>query len=150
MNECCATSIGDEQLCPSCGTAGALVGAASVQAHRPDAARVDWWYCPNISCHVVFFAEGETITVDVVVTQVGSKATDKPTPVCFCFAHTSADIAADLAVDGTSTISADIRAAVAAGSCACEHLNPSGKCCLPDIHRAVVAARGATHLSDAG
>lgn len=149
MNECCATSIGDERRCPTCGAAGAPVGAASVQAHRPDAATVDWWYCPNLSCHVVFFADAETITDNVVVTQVGLKATDKPTPVCFCFAHTAADIAADLAENGTSTISADIRAAVAAGSCACEHLNPSGKCCLPDIHRVVVAARRTNNLFNA-
>lgn len=150
MNECCATSIRDELLCPTCGAVGAPVGAAVVRAHRPGAATVDSWYCPNISCHVVFYTDSETITDDDVATQVGVKATEKPTPICFCFAHTSADIAADLAAHGTSTISADIRAAVAAGSCACEHLNPSGKCCLPEIHRAVAAARRATHISDAG
>ena len=149
MNECCAPSTGNEHLCPTCAAAGASVGAASVQAHRPDAATGDWWYCPNVLCHVVFFADGETITDSSVVTQVGLKATDKPTPVCFCFAHTAADIAADLAAHGTSTISADVRAAVAAGSCSCEHLNPSGKCCLPAIHRVVVAARRANNLSNA-
>lgn len=148
MSECCATSTGVVGLCPTCAARGAPVGAAVVRAHRPDTARVDWWYCPNISCHVVFFADEETITDNDVVTQVGLKATDKPTPVCFCFAHTAADIAADLAAHGTSTISAEIRAAVAAGSCACEHLNPSGKCCLPEIHRVVVAARRTNNLSN--
>jgi len=73
-----------------------------------------------------------------VVTQVGLKATDKPTPVCFCFAHTRAELAENLrARGGVSEVKAEIKAAVADGHCACEHLNPSGKCCLADVHRAL-------------
>ena len=72
-----------------------------------------------------------------VITKVGSKASAKPTPVCYCFAHTADSLARDLEVNGTSTAKTAVKAAVAEGFCACEHLNPSGACCLPDIHRAL-------------
>ena len=86
----------------------------------------------------MFFLDDSVVDQDVVVTRVGLKATDKPIPVCFCFAHTIGDLAADLREhDGRSTIKSAVKAAVAAGHCACEHLNPTGTCCLVDIHRAV-------------
>jgi hypothetical protein len=95
-----------------------------------------WQYCPTAGCRVVYFLGEATVEADAVVTQVGSKATDRPTPVCFCFAHTADDLIADAdAHDGISTIKAEIKHAVADGHCACEHLNPSTKCCLADIHR---------------
>jgi hypothetical protein len=113
-----------------------------VLAHRPDATAGDWHHCSTESCHVVFFLDDDTVPEDELVARVGAKATHKPIPVCYCFAHTSADIAADLvAHHGASTISTDVRAAVAAKACACEHLNPKRKCCLPDIHRLAAAAR---------
>jgi hypothetical protein len=80
------------------------------------------------------------VEVDSVRTQVGRKATAETTPVCFCFAHTADDLADDLAGnDGVSTIKASIKAAVTAGECACEHLNPSGQCCLADVHRTLTS-----------
>lgn len=142
MDDCCANPTGREALCPRCRAAGAFVGPAPVLAHRPDAAAGDWHHCSTESCHVVFFLDDDTVPEDEVVARVGAKATDKPIPVCYCFAHTSADITADLvAHHGASTISSDVRAAVASGTCACQRLNPNGKCCLPDIHRLVSAAR---------
>lgn len=80
-----------------------------------------------------------------VITKVGFKASAKSTPVCYCFAHTVDSLARDLEVNGTSIAKTDIKAAVAEGFCACEHLNPSGTCCLPDIHRVLkdIAGRAA-------
>lgn len=133
---------GGAARCPNCRAAGKRVGGPPVWAHRPSAPAGDWQFCSTTSCPVVFFVGPETVTEDEVITRVGSKASDKPIPVCYCFAHTQADIVADLAAhDGTSTISASVRDAVAAGLCACESLNPTGKCCLPDIHRTVNARR---------
>lgn len=80
-----------------------------------------------------------------MVTRVGRKAADRPTPICFWFAHTADDILADSAAhDGVSAITAEIEQAVANGHCACEHLNPSTKCCLGDIYRTLKAARAGT------
>ena len=90
----------------------------------------------------MFFLGDDVVDDHEVICQVGAKALAKPTPVCFCFAHTAEDIRIDVAThDGSSIIKAEVKAAVADGLCACEHLNPSGVCCLPAIHRAVTAAR---------
>ena len=96
----------------------------------------------------MFFLDTDVVDESEVITQVGGKALAQPIPVCFCFAHTNADIRIDVAAnDGTSTIKAAVKAAVAEGLCACEHLNPSGDCCLPDVHRAV---KDAQHLLQHG
>ena len=142
MSECC-TPIGEGRAtCPRCAVAGPTVGAAPVRAHRPTAASGSWRYCPNPACESVFFLDDDVVDDDEVVCQVGAKARAKPTPVCFCFAHTVDEISADVAGrDGSSAIKEAVKAAVAAGLCACEHLNPSGDCCLPAVHRAVRDAR---------
>lgn len=138
--DCCAVDLSKHWRCPECGTTGHPVGPAPVRPHAPDVVDRPWSYCPNEPCQVVFFIDHETIDDDHVITRVGSKARSKPEPVCFCFAHTAADIAADLAEHGRSIINESVKTAVADGLCACEHLNPSGKCCLPSIRRALQAA----------
>lgn len=85
----------------------------------------------------MFFLDNDMIDDEEVVSQVGRKAGSKPVPVCFCFAHTAAAITADVAEHGRSTIKESVKAAVAGGLCACEHLNPAGTCCLPAIRREV-------------
>ncbi len=136
MSSCCSTADADAQPCPKCGHVGPIVGAAPVRPHLAGAVDGDWQYCANTQCQVIYHLGVDTVDADSVFTQVGLKATDQPTPVCFCFAHTADALAADLvAHDGVSEIKAEIKAAVADSQCACEHLNPSGKCCLSDVHR---------------
>ena len=140
MSGCCAVLVaGDvDARCPRCRQPGAVVGTAPVRAHRAGVVDGPWRYCSNVACPVVFFLDEAVVDQDVVATRVGLKAADKPIPVCFCFAHTIDDLAADLREhDGRSTIKSAVKAAVAAGHCACEHLNPTRTCCLADIHRAV-------------
>lgn len=136
MSSCCSTADAHAQPCPTCGHVGPIVGAAPVRPHLAEAVDGDWQYCANEQCQVIYHWGEHTVDAGSVVTQVGSKATDKTTPVCFCFAHTADALAADVAEhDGVSEIKAEIKAAVAESKCACEHLNPSGKCCLADVHR---------------
>lgn len=124
--------------CTSCGHVGQIVGAAPVRPHLAEAVDGDWQYCANTQCQVIYHLGADIVVADSVVTQVGLKATDQPTPVCFCFAHTAGALSEDLAAhDGVSEIKAEVKAAVADSQCACEHLNPSGKCCLADVHRTV-------------
>ena len=138
VSDCCA-GVGDSgELCPRCARSGPVVGAAPVRPHRGTAATGPWRYCPNLLCPVVFFLHRDVVEVHDVIAQVGDKAQAKPVPVCFCFAHTLADICSDVeAHAGTSAIKAAVKAAVANGLCSCEHLNASGECCLPAVHRAV-------------
>lgn len=141
MSSCCSIPTGSALPCPSCGELGPIVGVASVRPHRPDAAEGPWQHCPIPACPVVYYLDTVTVDTDAVITQVAHKATDRPTPVCFCFAHTADDIIADAAAHhGASTIKAEIKQAVADGHCACEHLNPSTQCCLADIHRTLKTA----------
>ena len=77
----------------------------------------------NASCPVVYFLDYDVIDDGHVVSQVGRKSESKPVPVCFCFGHTAAASAADLAQDGRSTITESVKDAVAGGLCACEHFD---------------------------
>ena len=136
MSSCCSTADADAQPCPRCGHVGPIVGAPPVRPHLAEAVDGDWQYCANEQCQVIYHWGEHIVDAESVVTQVGLKATDKTTPVCFCFAHTADALAADLAEHGgVSEIKAEIKVAVADAQCACEHLNPSGKCCLADVHR---------------
>ena len=136
---CAVPGAGDVNVrCPRCNHSGDVVGAAPVRAHRTGVVDGPWRYCSNVACPVVFFLDDSVVDQNVVVARVGLKATSKPIPVCFCFAHTIDDLAADLRDhDGLSTIKSEVKAAVADGKCACEYLNPTRTCCLADIHRAV-------------
>ncbi len=136
MSSCCSTSEADAKPCPTCGHVGPIVGTAPVRPHLPDAVDGDWQHCANEQCEVVFHLGVATVDSGSVSTQVGLKATDKATPVCFCFSHTADALGEDFAANnGVSEINASIKAAVADSKCACEHLNPSAKCCLADVHR---------------
>ena len=138
MSSCCSTTDTEAQPCPKCDHVGPIVGTAPVSPHLADAADGDWQHCANEDCQVVYHLGEDTVDADSVITQVGLKATDKATPVCFCFAHTAVALGDDLAANnGVSEIKAEITTAVADSQCACEFLNPTGKCCLPDVHRAL-------------
>lgn len=141
--DCCAAPELHDPQCPECATTGKLVGAAPVRPHAPDAVDGPWCFCPNVSCQVVFFLDDDMIDDDDVISQVGRKAGSKPVPVCFCFAHTAAAITADVVQHGRSTIKESVKAAVAGGLCACEHLNPAGACCLPAIRREIKSSSSA-------
>jgi hypothetical protein len=137
-SSCCAIPEGTAFPCPQCGTEGPVVGERPVQPHRPEAVEGGWQFCAEESCPVVYYLEELVLSQGEVRTQVGNKATNMPLPVCFCFSHTSNELVTDReAHDGQSTIKAAIKKAVSEGFCACEHLNPSGQCCLPDVHRAL-------------
>ena len=139
LSSCCSTEqTSSARPCPCCGSTAPVVGAEVVHPHRPDATEGYWQYCATAGCPVVYYLDTDILTFDQLKTQVARKGLDKPTPVCFCFSHTIDDLANNLETNGgASTIKADIKTAVADGFCACEHLNPSGQCCLPDIHRAL-------------
>jgi hypothetical protein len=148
MSSCCSTSAGGAQPCPECGHVGPIVGTAPVRPHLPDAVDGAWQYCANEPCEVIFHLGADTVETDSVSTQVGLKAADKARPVCFCFAHTADALGEDLdANDGVSGIKASIKAAVANSECACEHLNPSGQCCLADAHHTLESIAQPTPVS---
>ena len=99
-----------------------------------------YYFCNDSTCDVVYFAADPTAPIfrrgDLLV-RVGVKEQDDPSQVCYCFGITRNDIQDEIRKTGKSTIAERIRAEVKAGRCACEMKNPSGKCCLGNVMRAV-------------
>ncbi len=99
-----------------------------------------YYFCDASDCEVVYFpldAEAPRFHRDDLVARVGAKETADPIPICYCFGFTRQDIWDEIRSAGKSTVAEQITAEVKAGNCACEVKNPSGKCCLGDVTRAV-------------
>jgi hypothetical protein len=94
----------------------------------------------------VFYLGSDVIDEDEVVARVGEKGRSKPEPVCFCFAVTTFCLATDLETNGVSMIGRAVDRATSEGLCACEHLNPAGVCCLPEIDRRIATIKQFTTL----
>ena len=62
-------------------------------------------------------------------------ATTDPIPLCYCFGFDESNIREEIAQTGTTTVPARISRLIREGLCACDVLNPSGKCCLGEINR---------------
>ena len=75
----------------------------------------------------------------------GDNGRTTPGMLCYCFAFRESDIQRQVAEQGHSDIPTRIAAEIRAGRCACAVKNPSGRCCLGDVYRALddaLAARG--------
>ena len=97
-----------------------------------------YYFCDSSDCELVYFgfdAEAPRFRREDLTVRVGVKEIDDPVPVCYCFGVTRKSILEEIQNTGKSTAAERIRAEVAAGRCACEVRNPSGKCCLGDITR---------------
>ncbi len=53
--------------------------------------------------------------------------------ICYCFGWAKHRIADELEKTGSTKALHDIRFKMKTQGCSCTTLNPSGKCCLPDI-----------------
>ncbi len=54
--------------------------------------------------------------------------------VCYCFLYRRSDLEREIATVGEAQISAPIATEIKTGNCACEVRNPTGRCCLGDVH----------------
>jgi hypothetical protein len=99
-----------------------------------------YYFCDDPACDVVYFSSDPAAPIfrrsDLLV-RVGQKEHIDPIPICYCFGITRMDIWEEIQRTGKSTIADRIKAEVKAGRCACEFKNPSGKCCLGNVMRAV-------------
>lgn len=99
-----------------------------------------YYFCEAPGCDVVYFALDPRAPVfrckDLLV-RVRAKTRGDSIPVCYCFGFTRKDIEGEIADTRRSTVARQIAAEVKAGNCACDVKNPSGKCCLGDVARAV-------------
>ena len=90
-------------------------------------------------CDVVYFSNeaGSYFQKDDLKGRVGLKETESPIPLCYCFGHTAESAREEILTTGRSSVAERITAEVQAGNCSCEIKNPSGKCCLGDVNRAI-------------
>ena len=90
-------------------------------------------------CDVVYFSNeaNSYFHKDDLTVRVGLKETESPIPLCYCFGHTAESVEEEIVARGRSTVPETITEEVQAGNCSCEVKNPSGRCCLGDVNRAI-------------
>lgn len=133
--------------CPKCGSRSKRVDGVTVKSlvrHLRFGSPVAPYYlCATKGCDVVYFSANLDAPVyrhaDLLVS-VGVKQEDDAALVCYCFGVTRGQVREEVRRDGVSSSAARIKAEVKAGRCACELKNPSGKCCLGEVVRAVEEA----------
>lgn len=151
MSECCQVKAPEipaaVMSCPECGRRAKQVDILTVKSlvgHLPFGMEpAQYYFCEAPACDVVYFAsnpQSPAFHRDNLLVRVGVKEKHDPITVCYCFGVTRQDIAEEVQQTGKSTIGERIKAEVKAGNCACEVKNPSGKCCLGDVNRAMQVA----------
>ena len=159
MGSCCKDTAcqaegHDEQsasstACPRCGAVGRPVGDETIQAvlkpgFAASLAASERRFCRTSSCDVLYYGpDGRFVEKSAATVRVGLKEAEDPVPLCYCFNFSFADVQREVAETGGSTIPGRITAEIQAGRCACEVKNPSGACCLGDVHKAVKDAQEA-------
>jgi Zinc binding domain len=121
-------------LCPASRHPGQPVAWRTVAAlaQGPLPPRQDFWLCGDPGCEVVYFgAAGARVTLPEMRVRPGFKRGGEL--LCYCFLILRADLEAEIAATGATTIPERIAARVKAGGCACEVRNPGGKCCLAEV-----------------
>jgi len=148
MSECCSVkpsaTTAAVMFCPECGSRSKKVDAITVKSlvRRLPFGMVpaQYYFCEAPACDVVYFPpnpDAPTFRRGDLLVRVGLKEKHDPIPVCYCFGVARSDIADEIRETGKSTITDRIKAEVKTGNCACEVKNPSGKCCLGEVIRAV-------------
>ena len=143
MSKCCTSGTSKEKFndsksnkkspCPENGKDYIEVPFNTVLHHilypwRLNLEKQRYYFCTDPNCDVVYFSEsGDIIEKDSLRTKIGIKETDPQTLICFCFGVTKRDIAMD------SSIKQYVIEQTKNKTCACDVLNPSGRCCLKDF-----------------
>jgi len=146
-DSCCSASQRPpvSRSCPASDFRGKPVEWLTVAAlaARRVPPRQDFWLCEDSDCDVVYFGEDGTLlgTSDMRVIPSFKGSPSQNDLVCYCFLYSRQDIEDELKASGDTTIFERISAEVKAGNCACEVRNPSGKCCLGDVKRAIQETR---------
>ncbi len=146
-DSCCSTSQKPPatRSCPVSNFRGKPVEWSTVAAlaARRVPPRQAFWLCEDSDCDVVYFGEDGTLlqTSDLRVSPSFKGGPSRNDLVCYCFLYSRQDIEDELRASGDTTIFDRITAEVKAGNCACEVRNPSGKCCLGDVKKAVQETR---------
>jgi hypothetical protein len=157
MAGCCTVPTPEAPpTCPLCGARGRLVPRRTVEAllrpeRRGSMTGARYFFVEGPGCEVVYYAGDGShwFAKEDLVVRVGSKETEPPIPVCYCFEKTEAMVIEDVLAHGRSAIFDEIMAHVRAGECHCDVKNPSGRCCLRAVTRAIQKAQRIARLGSA-
>ncbi len=140
---CCGVESDVTKICPECSKPANTVPETTLKhLLKPTAASAvgsleHFRFCKTPECDVVYF-RGETILrQDDLTVSVGLKKGAVPATVCYCFGWTKEKIAKELKEYGKSSALEDIKVRMGDPGCSCETLNPSGRCCLGDVSKAL-------------
>lgn len=146
MSDCCkvpARAAADDR-CRRCGQRGRRVLRETMESLlKPEAlerlAEEPYYFDRTPECNVVYFSKEAPsyFHKDELTVRVGLKETESPIPLCYCFGHTAESAREEIVTTGRSTVAQRIATEVQVGNCSCEVKNPSGKCCLGDVNRAI-------------
>ena len=146
MSSCCSIPSSDKTLaiCAVCGQTGKAVQRITLEHlllknRASQLLNVDYFFCPTPTCDVVYFSNlsHQYFHKKDVRVRVGIKETSDPIPICYCFGFTREKIFDEIRATGKSTAAAYITNKVKSGECACEIKNPSGRCCLGEVNKAI-------------
>ncbi|GMR23882.1 MAG: copper chaperone Copz family protein [Acidobacteriota bacterium] len=148
MSDCCKVvpepTAATDDRCRRCGEKGRRVLRETMESLlKPEALEhltdEPYYFDRTPECDVVYFSnEAESyFQKDELKVRVGLKETESPIPLCYCFGHTAESAREEIVSTGRSSVAESITAEVQAGNCSCEVKNPSGKCCLGDVNRAI-------------
>jgi len=147
MSDCCklpGPAGAADDRCHRCGEKGRRVLREAMESLlKPKALErlrdVPYFFDRTPWCDVVYFSnEAKSyFQKDDLTVRVGLKETESPVPLCYCFGHTVESAREEIVARGRSTVAKRIAAEVQSGNCSCEVKNPSGKCCLGDVNRAI-------------
>ncbi len=94
-------------------------------------------FCKTPDCDVIYFQEETILRQDDLIVTVGLKEGAIPATICYCFGWTKEKIEKEIKTYGKSFAPEDIKAKMKDPGCSCKTLNPSGRCCLGDISKAI-------------
>ncbi|GAB6930721.1 copper chaperone Copz family protein [Paenibacillus sp. JCM 10914] len=140
MDSCCQiTTVKPTTLtqCPVCQQKGksiqlitlkALLKPPALETIHPE---MNYTFCANASCDIVYFSGEQTFGKDMLKVSVFQKNAALDVPVCYCFGWTRERL---IETDQQNQRPIDhIREQVQANRCGCEVNNPQGACCLGNV-----------------
>lgn len=140
-----------DDRCHRCGEKGSPVHRRTMEsllkpAALPRLANAPYFFDRTPECDIVYFSNQARsyFRKEELKVRVGLKETEPPVTLCYCFGHTVESARKEIVATGRSTVAARITAGVKASRCSCDVKNPSGRCCLGEVNRAILAIRRIT------
>ena len=97
----------------------------------------NFYFCETPDCSVVYFKNDFTLKQNDLKQSIGIKDNAIPATICYCFEWSKEKIKEQIKQSGTTLALEDIQLKKKTIGCKCEVNNPRGKCCMPDVKKAI-------------